>query len=450
MQYYLRCIAPVCIEDEARQFDERMMETAMDKLGLDEDERTGRTTELLQRKLRDGGWGPTPAARTSPAAFIGSLATCHGEASFVTHCSDTPLPSTSRLHGWIDDSMQRVRQAAPGEQYQADIEPLLPNTAGDFFRFGSTAEPSATTTLQRSLNAKANKTTIEAAVQQMRQQSRQGEKRPLAHHWAITAKGAWGWKAVQPESPQLRLSDVEYAVAARLNLGLRPFPRRAVGQLPMHCPLCSHRHTGAPIPLQSDAWHWLSCVNTTKGEVTRRHDAVADAIGRLAWQVGAQVRREVEGLNPDNRQRPDVQFPGRTLLADISVSHSLTPSQITNGSAAASQQSKKNAKYAAVASRLGAELLNLAVDSCGGMAIGASKLIEAIGDEGARWSAGTWTATAIERQLLGAIATAVQRGNALAMLSGYTRAAMARARQTEDAKVGSAARKEGEGESERE
>ena len=72
------------------------------------------------------------------------------------------------------------------------------------------------------------------------------------------------------------------------------------------------------------------------------------------------------------------------------------------------------------------------MDSCGGMAMGASKLVEAIGEEGARWSAGLWTASAIERQLLGAIATAVQRGNALAMLSGYTRAAMAQVRQVDD------------------
>ena len=61
----------------------------------------------------------------------------------------------------------------------------------------------------------------------------------------------------------------------------------------------------------------------SKGEITRRHDTVADAIARVAWQVGAQVRREVEGLNPDNRQRPDVQiaFPGRLILTDVVVTH---------------------------------------------------------------------------------------------------------------------------------
>ena len=39
----------------------------------------------------------------------------------------------------------------------------------------------------------------------------------------------------------------------------------------------------------------------------------------------------------------------------------------------------------------------------------------------------TWTSAAITRHLMGAIAMAVQRGNAIAMLSRYTRAARAHA-----------------------
>ena len=58
-------------------------------------------------------------------------------------------------------------------------------------------------------------------------------------------------------------------------------------------------------------------------------------------------------------------------------------------------------------------------------AVTAVRLVKVIGEEGERWSAGTWTSSAIERQLLGTIAVAVQRGNALAMLTGYTRATAA-------------------------
>ena len=86
-------------------------------------------------------------------------------------------------------------------------------------------------------------------------------------------------------------------------------------------------------------------------------------------------------------------------------------------------QSVKNKKYAGVAAaaRIGAELLNVSLDSCGGMAADAVRLVAAIGEEGERWSMGTWSSGEIERQLLGAMAVAVQRGNALALLAGYTR-----------------------------
>ena len=55
----------------------------------------------------------------------------------------------------------------------------------------------------------------------------------------------------------------------------------------------------------------------------------------------------------------------------------------------------------------------MSVDTCGGLASDAVKLVRAIAEEGERWSAGTWSSANIERQLLGAIAVAVQRGNAL-------------------------------------
>ena len=108
----------------------------------------------------------------------------------------------------------------------------------------------------------------------------------------------------------------------------------------------------------------------------------------------------------------------------MAVTHSLTPSAIGRYERGATRmQLTKDAKYARVASQTGAELLNVAIDTSGSLAPSAMRLIEAIGEEGARWSAGTWTSAAIKRHLLSAIAVAVQRGNALAMLSGYSSAA---------------------------
>jgi len=74
-----------------------------------------------------------------------------------------------------------------------------------------------------------------------------------------------------------------------------------------------------------------------------------------------------------------------------------------------------------MASRIGAELLNVSADTSGAMASDARRLVR-VSEKGEKWSRGTWTASEIRRQLLSAIAVAVQRGNALAMLTGYTRA----------------------------
>ena len=109
------------------------------------------------------------------------------------------------------------------------------------------------------------------------------------------------------------------------------------------------------------------------------------------------------------------------------VSHSLTADRVARRvpikrrTVAASSEAVKVRKSAKVASRLGAELLNVSVDTSGGLAGGAFELVKAIGEEGERWTAGAWTGARIERHLLGAIAVAVQRGNALLMLAGYSR-----------------------------
>ena len=53
--------------------------------------------------------------------------------------------------------------------------------------------------------------------------------------------------------------------------------------------------------------------------------------------------------------------------------------------------------------------------------------------QGERWSLGTWSAGSIQRQLLSAVAVAVQRGNALTMLAGFTRTTSARAAREQHA-----------------
>ena len=96
MHYLLRCIAPISIDDEARLFDDRVVTAAMDKLNLVDRERSNHTVGILQRGLSDGGWGLIPASRTSPGAYLGSLAACHDETAFEFRAIHQK-PSSHRL-----------------------------------------------------------------------------------------------------------------------------------------------------------------------------------------------------------------------------------------------------------------------------------------------------------------------------------------------------------------
>jgi hypothetical protein len=419
MNYLLRCTAPTCIEEQAIRFDRRMMDAAMDKLGIADHERGNETTTLLQSKLKHGGWGLAPATSTSPAAFLGSLAACCDEDAFKPYQSESqPLPPTSQLHGWIDDSMRRMQQAAPSTA----CDELLPATADVFFTHFSRTNPSAAVSLQTALHAKATQHKYTAAVEQLKRQSREGDKRPFAHHKTITAPGAWTWKMTLPIEPRMRLTDTEYAVAARLNLDLPPFLDMSV--LPDTCPLCVHNRTKEPISLKDDPWHFLSCSALAKGEASARHNEVAEALRHAALLVGAQTKMEVKGLARDSNIRPDLQlfFPGRMLLTDVVISHPLTEDRILHHrSSAAVLQSVKRTKYSNVASRLGAELMPFSLETLGGMADEAMKFVQAIGEAGEE-TMGTWSKTEIMRYTLAITAAAVQRGNARIMLAGRMQA----------------------------
>jgi hypothetical protein len=412
MNYLLRCTAPVCIEDEADHFDQLMLDAAMDKLGIVQRERGESVVALLRGKLKNGGWGLTSAKATSPAAFLGSLAACSNEAAFAPLHS-SPIRATSLLHGWITDSVQRVRQAA------ADTcDDILPPTADTFFSYYTCTNPSAADSLQSALHAKATSHQHEAAMKQLKQQSREGNKLPLAHMKAITTQAAWAWKMALPLGPRLRLSDTEYAIAARLNLGLPPFPDMET--LPEHCPLCVHRMTKEPISLRDDPWHYLSCAAMTTGEGNIRHNEIADVLQHTALLLGAQARREVKGLAEKSKVRPDLQifFPGRMLLTDVVVSHPMTASRVErHQSSTTTAQHNKQTKYSTMAARLGAELLPFSVATYGGLADDAMKLVQAMGEEGEE-TMGAWTKEEIVRYTLSMTAVAIQRGNTRVMLAG--------------------------------
>jgi hypothetical protein len=329
---------------------------------------------------------------------------------------DCPLESTSLLVEWIGQSIDQVVEATPS---LADTLPT-PTTASTFFHHITSTRNS--TSLQRRLSSQAASNSHKAFLTRCHEMKKKDGGAMLAHAMAVSAPRAWAWKNVTPTTPETDLSDEHYRIADRLSLRLPPI--NAMQALPDDCPLCNRKNV-----IRLDAYHFLSCKMTKRSEVTGRHDEVVNVLYRTALMMGIQAVREPTGLDSSDGRCPDLQLvlPGRHIISDVSVTHPLGPSNVKNrqswtttGAARAAQRGKHD-KYKNTAAQRKAELLPFCLETYGGMAPDAIKLLSAMGSMG-NDQLGVWPRHVIIRYLVSAVATSVQRGNAVTWLSAYSRA----------------------------
>ena len=417
MNFVLRCLPPACIADQATAFDALVLGAAHSKLLLHADEaRRQRTTELLRAPLRHGGFGLTSAVKTSPAAYLGSLAAVKVAPAFVQYSQpNSPLPSSTLLHGWIEESMASVIEAAP------ECREHLPTSASSFFQHFTS--PSKSSPLQRTLSLLATESESKASLTRAKQMSGVDGGLSFAHLISVSAKRAWIWKTVEPTTKDLELTDTQYRLAARLNLGLSPMA--GIAALPNTCPVCLKLNT-----IRKDAWHFMTCSKLTKGEVSVRHDEVESALYRAALILGLQAVRQPAGLDPKSDLRPDLMIilPGRRILTDVAICHPLAPSRVKKGGRSSTAlgtardvEGQKRKKYLDIETRHQMELIPFVVETCGGVGPAAVKLLKALAAAGEEHLA-MWPRKDIIRHVVGSVAIAVQRGSAMAYLEGYDRA----------------------------
>src|SRR6185437_4544451 len=101
---------------------------------------------------------------------------------------------------------------------------LLPATASTFLQHFSARPLSAPkpSSLQHQLSSQATDSVFKASLQLAKEMKKVDGGLTLTRLRAISAPRAWTWKTVAPTSKELELSDTEYRIAARLNLGLQP------------------------------------------------------------------------------------------------------------------------------------------------------------------------------------------------------------------------------------
>ena len=218
------------------------------------------------------------------------------------------------------------------------------------------------------------------------------------------------------------MSDTEYRLSARLNLGLQPIDGTAA--LPDTCPLCKKQNT-----IRDDPWHFLSCEMLHRGEVNVRHDSVSSALYHCALTMGVPARLEPRGLDPKSDKRPDLllSLPGRRIITDIAIVHPLAPGRVrykeshTTLGSARRMETRKRRHYADLVTMHHYQLHPFVMEKCGGMAPAAVRLVKIMAEAGEAHLR-LWAKEDVVRELLHTVAVAVQRGGALSYLHGYEQA----------------------------
>ena len=119
-------------------------------------------------------------------------------------------------------------------------------------------------------------------------------------------------------------------------------------------------------------------------------------------------------------------LPGGHYLSDIKVVHPTCPSHVakysgTQFAAARAGQREKSNKYADIAEHSHANFIPFVVETSGAFTKESEELINHIISTCAEHQQ-LWEPREVRREFLGAIAIAVQKGNASAMFEGYARA----------------------------
>ena len=296
MGYLARVVSPRILDSHATAFDNTVMRTASEKLGLP---LAPNHVALLPLTLpiRLGGFGLRSVRLVSPAAYWASLARA---APFILKF----VPSPDRLirgelKAAIVDDISSCHQALCSLIRKAPREIVPPDPLNLWSTYGQG-------TVSRKLQ-KALTVLIDDGVAAGYNGTR-NTKADKQRMTSCSANNAGAWIIAIPRSPAVTLSDRDYRYAARHRLGLRPHD-----DMPRIC-TCNEL-------LEHDPAHFHSCHRLMPCAITARHDAIVQVLAGMFRRVG-DVRVEVKCAG-ETRLRPDLEIilPDRALLVDVAMVH---------------------------------------------------------------------------------------------------------------------------------
>lgn len=421
MNYLCRTVRPEWLEEAAKAFDTEVINTAQSRLSL-------QSPELLEAKsslttpIRLGGFGLTSTAAVSPIAYLSAYIQAADVLGSLYPPADPPLPSSFPPNHPLSLSVQSALDYSISECIEEKVPSPLQPFLHKMFNPAALArdvDPLALNTTQQVLTELMHEKSFNARFAAIASLPVEQRLRLKSHLRAVTARLSGTWLVTIPTSPELTLSDDEFAISSRLRLSLNPRSQ----PLPPSCHLC---HSG----IGNDQWHFLSCSLTKPQLTSNRHDPIVQIVAGWIRRTGAAVRVEPRDLTSDNK-RPDLLIHAGTevVWSDVTIRHSTAPSRAALGASsslavAKQAEAEKIHKYTAEAQASGAVFNPFAIETHGGWGPKAIQLAAKIsGWAVAGEAAGSpWSAAEIRRNLRESVAIAVQRGNARAVLNAMQKA----------------------------
>lgn len=427
LNYILRTVRPSATARITAQFDSQALECSFNMLEMNRTKISETFKDQLIAQLRlpckMSGFGLRSSAMVAPFAYLDSASRAV-HLDHITNQLFTASQSSSFRHA-IDECISSVNEQCSPKF--ADVKKLIPESVNAFLHRYQRNEKD-----ENYIHYLQKVFTHEAEKQQFRAlfSTFSSSEYHSARLLATSAKGASMWKTAVPVDLHCMLTDQQYIIVTRINLGMSPCEI-----MPNICGQCKR-----PVGRDNCSTHALSC-NYLKGTLaTDRHDMIQSVLESYATRAGLDVQRHqrTDRFSSDKRTTDFTLLRGGVQQAwDVTCRHPTCPSAVKSAAktqlitAARADRDKHrhhhvdvdaNQSHIEPALRGTPEFRSFSCESYGGMHADAAQLIQELCIL-AQNHPTVFTDYEIKYGLSASIACAIQRFNAAMILENINQAA---------------------------
>lgn len=412
MVYTIRTVDPRATKAAAEQFDDMLIQTFIDKYGL-QHSMTDQAKTLATLPLRMSGMGFRKMALTADGAFLSGIATACKAIKAVFTAEDIAtisqpgsdfMTTVSRLLRTCREHLEYGNDRDQKERKTADRLPARASDFLDFFTEGDGDPHELQRDITASIEARVHDR-LTAAASQLTQAALLSSSAPNA---SAFLDGSSNYDIC-------RMDNLTSRAAIRLRLGLRP-----VDNMPRKC-ICKAKGN----PFDADPNHVLVCPEFSDTLTENRHHPAVKCLARAIRLTDCSVQVEPVGYGNDTEERPDLVLvtPDETIAVDFTCRQPASKTGIREGAhkkrgtMANSGERKKHLHYRERLGRdIGCRFVAFGAETYGCLGDEAKQFIELV--QGLSKFAGPEAYAAVHRELTTNLSLAIQRGNAIALVTG--------------------------------